>query len=56
MDPQKQVDQRAKQINPNHKPTGPGSTAGYKGTGDKADVDNHGDQRNANNPEFKEKK
>lgn len=37
---------RTNQCNPNHEKTGPGRDHGYKGTGDKADLDNHGNQKN----------
>lgn len=43
---------RTDQCNPDHKPTGPGHEAGYKGTGTKEDKDNHGNQLNPNNPEY----
>lgn len=44
---------RTNQCNPTHTPTGPGHQAGYKGTGTKADLDNHGQQLNPNNPQYK---
>lgn len=44
---------RTKQCNPTHTPTGPGHEAGYKGTGTKADLDNHSKQLNPNNPMYK---
>lgn len=56
MDAQKKLDAAAKQKNPNHKPTGPGKPKGYDGDGTQADRDNHGDQLNPNNDEYKEKK
>lgn len=52
MDPKSQ-DNRTKQCNPTHTPSGPGHQAGYKGTGTKADLDNHGNQLNPNHPEYK---
>ena len=33
-----------------------GHTPGYSGTGTKADLDNHGNQLNPNNPNFQPKK
>ena len=39
-------DNRTKQCNPTHKPTGPGHDAAYQGKGDKADLDNHSKQMN----------
>lgn len=46
-------DNRAKQCNPTHTPTGPGHEAGYHGSGTKADLDNHSNQKNPNNPLYK---
>lgn len=40
--------------NENHKKSGPGRPAGYHGTGDKADLDNHANQMN--DPETKKLK
>lgn len=51
MDKQAQ-DNRTKQCNPTHTPTGPGHEAGYKGTGTKADLDNRSQQLNPNNPKY----
>lgn len=45
---------RTNQCNPTHAPTGPGHEAGYKGTGTKADLDNHSNQKNPNNKNFKQ--
>lgn len=45
-------DNRANQCNPNHGSTGPGHPAGYQGTGTKSDLDNHGNQKNTNNPQY----
>lgn len=56
MDLQKKLDETSKQKNPEHKPTGPGKEAGYGGEGTKADLENHSDQLNPNNPEYKPKK
>lgn len=49
----KAQDNRTNQCNPNHEKTGPGREAGYHGTGTKADLDNHGNQLNPNNPQYK---
>ncbi|XP_018046276.1 PREDICTED: uncharacterized protein LOC108685816 [Atta colombica] len=49
MDP-KDTANRTNQCNPTHMPSGPGHKTGYSGTGDKADLDNHSDQLNPNNP------
>lgn len=46
-------DNRTKQCNPTHTPTGPGHQAGYHGLGTKADLDNHSNQKNPNNPLYK---
>jgi hypothetical protein len=43
---------RTNQCNPDHKPSSPGHKAGYKGKGDKQDLDNHSNQLNPNNPEY----
>ena len=43
---------RTNQCNPDHKPTGPGHKSGYQGTATKADLDNHSNQRNPNNPNY----
>lgn len=43
---------RTNQCNPTHTPTGPGHQAGYKGQEGKADLDNHGQQMNSNNPKY----
>jgi len=43
---------RTNQCNPNHQPTGPGRTAGYKGDLSKANLDNHADQLNKNNQKY----
>lgn len=44
---------RTNQCNPTHTPTGPGHQTGYKGSGTKADLDNHGNQLNPNHPQYK---
>lgn len=44
---------RANQMNPNHKASGPGRFAGYKGDGTQADRDNHANQLNPNNSRYK---
>ncbi|KYN18998.1 hypothetical protein ALC57_08671 [Trachymyrmex cornetzi] len=44
---------RTNQRNPTHTPSGPGHKAGYTGTGDKADLDNHSNQFNENNKSYK---
>lgn len=54
--PDKNDDNRSKQCNPEHKPTGPGHQAGYQGDKTKADLDNHGNQLNPNNERFQAKK
>ena len=46
-------DNRTNQCNPNHEESGPGHTAGYQGTGTKADLNNHSNQLNPNNEEYK---
>lgn len=43
---------RANQCNPEHKQTGPGRPAGYQGSREKANLDNHAEQRNPNNEKF----
>lgn len=43
---------RTNQCNPDHAKTGPGHTAGYHGTGTKADLDNHGQQLDPKNPKY----
>jgi len=51
------VDQnKAKQCNPNHQPTGPGRQHGYQGTADQPDNDNHSNQFNPNNERYVQKK
>lgn len=45
-------DHKAKQQNPNNKETGPGRDAGYKGKGDKPDLDNHGNQKNPTSDKY----
>ncbi|KAF6206497.1 hypothetical protein GE061_017730 [Apolygus lucorum] len=55
MDKQAQ-DNRTKQCNPTHTPTGPGHAAGYQGAGTKSDVDNHANQLNPNNPQYQSRK
>lgn len=45
-------DRRTDQQNPNNTETGPGHQAGYHGTGDKSDCDNHANHLNPNNPEY----
>lgn len=47
---------RTDQCNPTHKPSGQGHTAGYAGKADKPDLNNHGNQKNPNNAEYKGKK
>jgi len=44
---------KTNQCNPTHTPSGPGRDSGYTGAGTKADLDNHANQKNPNNPEFK---
>lgn len=44
---------KTNQKNPDHKPSGPGAEAGYKGTGNQKDLDNHGNQLNPKNKEFR---
>ncbi|XP_015586798.1 uncharacterized protein LOC107263763 [Cephus cinctus] len=46
------MDNRGKQCNPTHTPSGPGHAAGYHGSGTKADLDNHANQGNPNNPSY----
>eukprot|EP01132_Coremiostelium_polycephalum_P003929 gene3929-4905_t len=41
-------DNRSNQCNPNHKPSGPGRSSGYSGSGTKADLNNHSNQMNPN--------
>ncbi|XP_011701471.1 PREDICTED: uncharacterized protein LOC105458105 [Wasmannia auropunctata] len=53
MDKKAAEDNRTKQCNPTHTPTGPGHTTEYKGTGTKEDLDNHSKQLNPNNPLYK---
>jgi len=55
MDPQHDQN-KPKQCNPKHQPTGPGHQRGYQGYGDKADKDNHGNQLNPNNERYVPKK
>lgn len=43
---------RTNQCNPNHEPTGRGHVAMFQGKGDRADLNNHGNQLNPNNAEF----
>lgn len=47
---------RTNQMNPTHKPTGPGHDAGYKGNTEKATMDNKSNQGNPNNDASKGKK
>jgi len=49
---QNAINNRANQLNPNHKMSGPGRPAGYGGTGSKFDLDNHANQLNPNNPAY----
>ncbi|KAK7791146.1 hypothetical protein R5R35_008578 [Gryllus longicercus] len=44
---------RTNQCNPNHSRTGPGHNAGYHGTSTRADLNNHSNQMNPNNPRYK---
>lgn len=41
-------DNRTKQSNPTHTPTGPGHQAGYQGNTEKATMDNKSNQQNPN--------
>jgi len=50
---QQLLDNRANQLNPNHIPSGPGRPAGYRGAGTAADLNNHANQLNLNNPAYK---
>lgn len=54
MDKQGQ-DNRANQCNPNHTPTGPGHLTGYQGEGTPSDLNNHANQLNPNNSNYKGK-
>jgi len=52
----KNNDHRSKQCNPEHVSTGPGHQAGYQGSKDKPNVDNHGNQLDPNNERYVPKK
>lgn len=45
-------DNRTNQCNPTHQPTGPGRSAAYGGAGTRADLNNHANQMNPNNPSY----
>jgi len=47
---------RTNQCNPNHKETGGGHAAGYQGKGTPADLANHANQLNQNNPLYQGEK
>ena len=47
---------RTNQCNPTHTPTGPGHSAGYHGTGTKADLNNRSNQMNPNNSKYQGRK
>lgn len=49
-------DNRTKQLNPTHTPSGPGHTAGYDGNTEKATMDNKSNQQNPNHDASKGKK
>ncbi|XKL62344.1 hypothetical protein PGB90_002177 [Kerria lacca] len=46
-------DNKSNQCNRNHERTGPGRDAGFKGN--QKEADNHANQKNPNNPEYKGK-
>ena len=50
MDQDKDKDNRTKQCDPTHVPTGPGHNAGYQGDKEKATMDNKAGQQDPNNP------
>lgn len=43
---------RPDQCNPNHKPTGPGHDAGYKGDRSKPVMEDRAEKKNPNNPKY----
>lgn len=43
---------RTNQCNPTHVPSGPGRTAGYHGDRSSANLNNHANQLNPNNPSY----
>lgn len=49
-------DNRTKQCNPTHSPSGPGRDAGYDGNRDKATMDNKSNQQNTNNSASNQRK
>lgn len=53
---QQAKDNRTNQMNPTHKPSGPGHDAGYKGNPEKATMDNKANQQNPEHDASKGKK
>ncbi|XP_022175694.1 GATA zinc finger domain-containing protein 14-like [Myzus persicae] len=51
-----QSSNRTNQCNPNHLPTGQGHPAAYPGSQDKANLNNHANQKNPNNQNYAQQK